>query len=292
MTSRVLLSERRSPSHDQAVSVVLNRAIGPTCPWSPAAGCLLGSDRRSAEKWTEPGRRTFLVPLAAGNGEDGAISLIDPRVRAPGPPVHLDEKSKGHPCRTLVAVEERMVLGQPNQEHGCLVDEVRIEVLSTPAARRRVERRIGQIDVHGAQHDVRLGPGDRAGDGQVVGEVRILDRHLAKRSSSSRSSSMILVSLALNSGLFRRRSTASSKDLLTVSFRLVPSTRARASASAARSSGRRTVMFFVMVSCYHATVSNRRVGGALRHLEIWPWSSTRWPVGKNGDTDVLSPFAP
>src|SRR5664280_24911 len=127
MTSRVLLSERRSPSHDQAVSVVLNRAIGPTCPWSPAAGCLLGSDRRSAEKWTEPGRRTFLVPLAAGNGEDGAISLIDPRVRAPGPSVHLDEKSKGHPCRTLVAVEERMVLGQPDQEHGCLVDEVRID---------------------------------------------------------------------------------------------------------------------------------------------------------------------
>jgi hypothetical protein len=48
---------------------------------------------------------------------------------------------------------------------------------------------------------------------------------------------MILVSLALNSGVFRRRSTASRNDCFTVSFRLVPSTGASVSASAAKSSG-------------------------------------------------------
>ncbi len=52
----------------------------------------------------------------------------------------------------------------------------------------------------------------------------------------------------LNSGTLRRRAAGSVGDCSTVSFALLPSTRASASASAARSSGRRTVMFFVMVS--------------------------------------------
>src|SRR5436190_89957 len=65
---------------------------------------------------------------------------------------------------------------------------------------------------------------------------------------------MMRRTLALNLGSFRRRSTASLSACLTVSLRLVPSARARASVSAARSSSSRTVRFFAMTSWYHDTI--------------------------------------
>ena len=65
---------------------------------------------------------------------------------------------------------------------------------------------------------------------------------------------MIFANRALNFGFLRLRSTASIKDCLTISLRLVPSTLASASASAANSSGSRTVRFFDLVSCYQETI--------------------------------------
>jgi hypothetical protein len=181
-------------------------------------------------------------------------------VRHVQPFISTNSRRVTHAARLLPS-SSGWFLANPDQEHSGLVDEVWVEVLVTPASGRRMEGGVREVGLHAGQYDSRLGPGDSAGDGEVIGEVWILDRHLDSRSSNSRSSSMILVSLALNSGLFRRRSTSWSNDCLTVSFRLVPSTRASASASAANSSGRRTVMFFVMGSYYHATITDHRLGG-------------------------------
>jgi hypothetical protein len=122
---------------------------------------------------------------------------------------------------------------------------------------RGVQRRVGHVEVGHCRYrvEVEVEAGNLAGDSQEVCQVQVLDPHLARRSRSSRSSSMMRRSRFLNSGSARRRSTASTSAERTVSLTLFPSTRASASASRATSSGNRTVKFLVMVSCYHCTVS-------------------------------------
>ena len=110
---------------------------------------------------------------------------------------------------------------------------------------------------------------------------------------------MILFSRALNSGSARRRSTASTRALRTVSFKLKPSARAKASTSVASSSGNLTVKFFVMVAWYHRTVrvmGTTAEGGAgalglsldLILLCEGDVQAVRRPVKRNVDTDWLS----
>ena len=67
---------------------------------------------------------------------------------------------------------------------------------------------IGQLSqsilVGAAEEDLGLDARDGLRDGEKVCEVGVLDAHLARRSSSSLSSSMILATRALNSGSLRR----------------------------------------------------------------------------------------
>jgi hypothetical protein len=72
-----------------------------------------------------------------------------------------------------------------------------------------VERRVGKADVGDLDNGGKLDVSHLPGDGQVVGEVQLLDAHLAKRSSSSLSSSMMRRRRFVNSGSARRRSMAS-----------------------------------------------------------------------------------
>jgi hypothetical protein len=85
-------------------------------------------------------------------------------------------------------------------------------------------------------------------DIQVVGKIWALDAHLARRSSSFRSSSKVLAQRALNVGLFGRRSTTSIRDYFIVSLKILPSIRASALASAATSTARLIASLLVMFS--------------------------------------------
>jgi len=73
-------------------------------------------------------------------------------------------------------------------------------------------RRGGQIELGGVQQRLEIDASYSCGDGEIGGQVRVFDAHLARRSSSSRSSLMIFARRALNLGLSCRRSTPSIND--------------------------------------------------------------------------------
>src|SRR5664280_3591140 len=69
---------------------------------------------------------------------------------------------------------------------------IRIELLGAPGTLRSVKRRVSQIELRTSNEHVGLDPGDSLRNGKVDSQIGILDAHLARRSSSSLSSSMIL----------------------------------------------------------------------------------------------------
>ena len=71
--------------------------------------------------------------------------LIDRRLLGRTPTVEVDERAQRHEDGALVAVEQRMVLDQANDEYRCLVDEVRIEVFIANSRRRRMKRGVREI---------------------------------------------------------------------------------------------------------------------------------------------------
>lgn len=93
---------------------------------------------------TKPIGDIVLTPATGRDGEHSLLCLIGVRPRAPHPSVHFHEGSKRHPSSPLVAVGKRMVLGEPHDEHGGLVHEVRIEVGVAEAGRRSVQRRVAR----------------------------------------------------------------------------------------------------------------------------------------------------
>lgn len=54
-----------------------------------------------------------------------------------------------------------MVLGEPGDEDSGLVDEVRVEVVIAEACGRRVERRVGQIELGDLGDEAFVEAGDR-----------------------------------------------------------------------------------------------------------------------------------
>jgi hypothetical protein len=59
---------------------------------------------RAYQQRTEPYRGSFLVPLTARHGEHRVLGLVGTGVGTPGPPIHLDEQSQGHPGRSFVPI--------------------------------------------------------------------------------------------------------------------------------------------------------------------------------------------
>ena len=113
-----------------------------------------------------------------------------------------------------------MVLREPHNQHRCLVHEARVELGLTEASRGRMQGRVGQIQVRDLHDRHWFETCDIRRDRDVIGEVEVFDRHLAKRSRSSWSSSTMRRRRARNFGSFRRRSTASANACFTVSLTL------------------------------------------------------------------------
>jgi hypothetical protein len=93
--------------------------------------------------------------------EDCFLGLIEIGwIGIPSDPVEIEEQQEASSARSLVAVGQRMVPRNMTSEHGRLVDQIRIEVLSAEARLGSVERGIRKIDAPGSFEDVSVDPGD------------------------------------------------------------------------------------------------------------------------------------
>jgi hypothetical protein len=81
-------------------------------------------------------RCPFLIPIACSYGDHRGLGVVDSRPGAPRPPVDIDEHAHCDPSCALVAVGQRVVARKADEQHGCLVDEVGIEVGIAEACRR------------------------------------------------------------------------------------------------------------------------------------------------------------
>lgn len=110
---------------------------------------------RGAEARLEPLGDCSLVEVARGDGEDSVDRVVGCRDHFVGVErAEHDERLRGEP---LVAVDERVVLGDADHEHGGLVDAVGIEVLVAQAGSGGVQRGVEKIE------------SSRAGEGPDVG---------------------------------------------------------------------------------------------------------------------------
>jgi hypothetical protein len=98
------------------------------------------------------------------NCEDRLLRLIEiGQIGIPHDTVEIEEQHQACPARPLVAVGQRMVPCNMTSEHGRLVDQVWVEVLSAEARLGSVERGIRKIDASRHFEDLSVNPGDLFG---------------------------------------------------------------------------------------------------------------------------------
>ena len=264
-------------------------ACGHWCPHDllPFYGASEGEMRSASQaaicSWSQSPAAIASIASSASSIDGGAFHT---------PTIDFQEHAQRDPCSPLVAISERMVLREPNDEDRRLRDEVRKEELDVAEpGSRRVQCRVREVETRGAHQGGGIDAGHLCGYRDIVDQVDVVDVHFASRSSSS-----VLVDdpphPGLNAGSLRRRSTASLSACLTVSFRLKPSARARASVSAASSSPRRTVRFLAMVSWQHRTGSGR-LPPLLLHARATRsrWATGRWGSGGFFDDQAVGRVA-
>jgi hypothetical protein len=97
----------------------------------PTTGPL--SSLREVQSRAQPGRECGSVDSSRGQPGHLRDNVIDRRRLEPGEAIHVEKCAQGHPCGAFVPVHPGVAGHQALREHGCLVDQIGLAVVSVPA---------------------------------------------------------------------------------------------------------------------------------------------------------------